>query len=79
MPHCVTELTHQDPPIKYDKDSELMEVCKGMAQMANGSFWAYSNKVELDQSIDNVMKDITDAIQVQPAQEIGDGDDAASF
>ena len=74
-----TELAHQDSPIKYDTDNELMEVCKGMAQMATGSFWAYSDKVELDQSIDNVMKDIMDAIKVQPVQEIGEGDDAASF
>jgi hypothetical protein len=49
------ELSHLTPPIDYESDEELMELCKGMSQMAPGAMFANPDSVELDQSAENVM------------------------
>jgi Histidine kinase-, DNA gyrase B-, and HSP90-like ATPase len=49
------ELSHRAPPIHYETDEALIELCKGMAQMAPRAIYASSETVELDQSVDNVM------------------------
>jgi hypothetical protein len=51
----VNELSHQTPPISYDTDEELIEICKAMAQMAPGAMFAGAETVELDQSASNVI------------------------
>jgi hypothetical protein len=55
------ELSHLTPPIEYETDDGLVEVCKGMAQMAPGAICAGPESVELDQSAENVMAAINDA------------------
>jgi hypothetical protein len=55
------ELSHLTPPIEYETDDPLIEVCKGMAQMAPGAMFAGPESVELDQSAENVIGAITDA------------------
>ncbi len=49
------ELSHRTPPIRYETDEQLIELCKGMAQMAPRAMYASPEAVELDQSVDNVM------------------------
>lgn len=49
------ELSHLDPPIEYETDDELIELCKAMAQMAPGAMFANDRTVELDQSAANVL------------------------
>jgi hypothetical protein len=51
-------LTHLDPPIHYDTDEDLADICKAMAQMSSGTIFATSEAVELDQSPANVMGEI---------------------
>jgi hypothetical protein len=51
----LVELSHRRPPIRYDTEEKLIELCKGMAQMAPGAIFASSTAVELDQSAANVM------------------------
>ena len=64
------ELTHLNPPIdEYQTDDELAELCKGMAQMAPGAICASSEKVELDQSAENVIAAIEAALQDYPPEE----------
>lgn len=55
------ELSHLSPPISYDTDEELREVCKAMAQMAPGALFAGTDRVELDQSAKNVIAAIDTA------------------
>ena len=55
-----TELLHSKPPIKYETDSKLMEICKTMQQMAPGAIWAGEERVELDQSAENAIAAIKD-------------------
>ena len=57
------ELSHLNPPITYESDDDLMDLCKGMYQMAPYAIWADSDKVELDQSADNVIDLIETAMQ----------------
>ena len=54
-------LSHLTPPIEYETDDALIEVCKAMAQMAPGAMFAGPESVELDQSADNVIATINDA------------------
>ena len=54
----MVELSHRKPPIEYDTEEALVELCKGMAQMAPGAIFAGSTTVELDQSTANVMSAI---------------------
>lgn len=49
------ELSHLTPPIEYETDEVLMDLCKAMAQMAPGAMFASSSNVELDQSAENVI------------------------
>ena len=63
------KLSHLTSPIKYERDSELAELCKGMAQMAPKAIVATSEKVELDQSADNVIAAIEAALRDYPPDE----------
>jgi hypothetical protein len=54
-PALANELSHLTPPIHYDTDDELREVCKGMAQMAPGAIFASFEAVELDTSAANAI------------------------
>lgn len=49
------ELSHRTPPIEYETDEVLVDLCKAMAQMAPGAMFAGSESVELDQSAGNVI------------------------
>ncbi len=60
------ELSHLTPPIKYATEDELYELCNAMAQMAPGAIFASREKVELDQSAENVIRDIELALQEYP-------------
>lgn len=64
-----TEVSHTEPPIWYETDEDIMELCKGMAQMAPGAMFAGSNTVELDQSSENVVAAIEAAMQEYPLDE----------
>ncbi len=57
------------PPIKYQNNQELIELCKGMMQMAPGAIFAGPKTVELDQSPENVIKAIEDAMRESEAGE----------
>ena len=63
------ELSHMNPPIDYDTDDDLFELCRGMAQMAPGTMFANPTTVELDQSAENVVAAIEAAMQDYPLDE----------
>ena len=63
------ELSHLTPPIKYETDEEVSELCKAMAQMAPGALFAGNETVELDQSPENVIAAIEAATQDYPPDE----------
>lgn len=63
------ELSNQEPPIQYETDDELAEVCKAMAQVAPGAIFATQDKVELDQSPENVIASLEAAFQEYPSNE----------
>ncbi len=63
------KLSYATPPIEYETDEELMELCKGMAQMAPRAMFATSSTVELDQSAQNVVATIEAAMQDYPPDE----------
>ena len=63
------ELSHATPPVEYETDEALFELCRGMAQMAPGAMFASSNTVELDQSAENVVIAIEAAMQDYPLDE----------
>ena len=63
------ELSHMAPPVEYETDEELLELCKGMAQMAPGAMFASASTVELDQSAENVIAAIELAMQDYPPDE----------
>ena len=63
------ELSHMTPPVEYDTDEDLFELCRGMAQMAPGAMFASSRTVELDQSAENVVAAIEAAMQDYPLDE----------
>ena len=65
------ELSHRTPAIDYERDDELVELCRGMAQMAPGAIFASSENVELDQSAENVIDSIERALQEFPLDELG--------
>ena len=64
-----TELRHLDPPLVYQRDDQIAELAKAMAQMAPGAIYADSEKVELDQSAENVIAAIEAATQEYPPDE----------
>lgn len=63
------ELSHVVPPVEYETDEDLLELCKGMAQMAPGAMFASGTTVELDQSAENVVAAIEVAMQDYPPDE----------
>ena len=63
------ELSHLTPPIEYETDEDLFELCRGMAQMAPGAMFANPTSVELDQSAENVVTAIEAAMQDYPPDE----------
>ena len=63
------ELRHLSPPIEYQTNDELFELCRGMSQMAPGAMFARPNAVELDQSAENVVAAIEAAMQDYPPDE----------
>lgn len=63
------ELSHLDPSIEYQTDDELCDLCRAMTQMAPGAIFATSEKVELDQSAENVIAAIEAALQDYPPDE----------
>ena len=64
-----TALSDITPAIQYERDEELREICKAMENMAHGAIWAYENKVELEQSVENVMNSIEAATRDYPTYE----------
>ena len=62
-------LSNMTPPVEYETDGDLIEVCRGMAQMAPGAMFAGSGTVELDQSAENVVAAIEEAMQRYPPGE----------
>ncbi len=63
------ELSHRTPPIEYETDEALTDLCKAMAQMAPGAMFAGSEAVELDQSAENVIAAIDAATKEYPVDE----------
>ena len=63
------ELSHMTPPVEYETDEDLFELCRGMAQMAPGAMFASASTVELDQSAENVVTAIEAAMQDYPLDE----------
>ena len=62
-PSLRTKLDGLKPPVKYQTDGELKDVCKAMAHMSQGTVWADNYKVGLDQSAENAIVAIERAIQ----------------
>lgn len=48
-------LSNITPPIEYETDDELADLCKAMAQMSDGTMYVTLDTVELDQSTANVL------------------------
>jgi hypothetical protein len=63
------ELSHLIPPILYETDEALIDLCKAMAQMAPGAMFASSDTVDLDQSAENVVAAIEAAVKDYPVNE----------
>lgn len=63
------QLSHMTPPVEYETDEDLFELCRGMAQMAPGAMFASASTVELDQSAENVVAAIEAAMQDYPLDE----------
>ena len=63
------KLSYLTRPIKYERDSDLAELCRAMTQMAPGAIFATSEKVELDQSAENVVAAIEAALRDYPIDE----------
>ena len=62
-------LLNLTPDIRYDRDEEIREICKAMENMAPGAIWAHDDRVELEQSVDNVMAAIEAATRDYPVYE----------
>ena len=52
------ELSHLVPPIEYDTDEEVTEICGLIKLMVPKLIWIDENKVELDQSAENIIAEI---------------------
>ena len=63
------ELSHATPPVEFQTDGEIADLCRGMAQMAPGAMFASPTTVELDQSAENVVAAIDEAMHEYPADE----------
>jgi len=66
-------LMKAEPPIKYQRASEVTGLCRTMAQMSGGAVWAYDDRIELDQSEENAIKAIEDALQECERRSLGGG------
>lgn len=55
-----SELYHLEPPIKFDTDDDVKEMCTSLSLMAPCSVRALEDRVELEQSVDNTIKEIAD-------------------
>jgi hypothetical protein len=62
-PALVNELSHLTPPINYETDEQLTELCKAMALMAPGAMYATSEAVGLDTSAANAIAAIDAAMK----------------
>lgn len=62
-----------EPPIKYQRSREVADLCRTMAQMSGGAVWAHDDRVELDQSEENAIKAIEDALQECERESLGGG------
>lgn len=60
------KLAGLNPAIRYETDHELRDICVALAQMSNGTMFARSDAVELDQSADNVITAIDAAMKEYP-------------
>ena len=58
-----TRLATLDPPIRYEHSGEVAAVCKAMDQMSEGAVWAHRDRVELDQSVENAVGAIDNALR----------------
>ena len=58
-----TRLAKMDPPIRYEESGEIADLCKAMDQMSEGAIWAHRDKVELDQSAENAIRAIENALR----------------
>ena len=65
------ELSHLEPPIFYETDEEVRELCRAMMQIAPGAVSARADRVELDQSAENVVQAIEAAVREYPPEEAG--------
>ena len=63
------ELTHKTPPVQYDTNDELRDLCKGISQMAPGALMATDQAVELDQSPENILAMLETATKDYPIEE----------
>lgn len=63
------KLAYLNPPIKYETDEPLIDLCKAMSQMAPGGIFANPSTVELDQSPANVVAMIDSAMKEYPLNE----------
>jgi hypothetical protein len=63
------KLAYLTPPIKFETDEPLIDLCKAMAQMAPGGIYANQGSVELDQSPANVIAMIDSAMKEYPINE----------
>lgn len=63
------KLAYATPPIKYETDEPLVDLCKAMSQMAPGGIFANPQTVELDQSPANVIALIESAMKEYPLDE----------
>lgn len=63
------ELSHLTPPIEYETDDDLIDLCKALAQMASRTMSATSETVELEQSASNVIASIDAAMRDYPLDE----------
>lgn len=61
-------LTHLREPIVYERDEELADICGALMQMAPGALYASDERVELDQSAENVIEAIKAALAEYPAE-----------
>ncbi len=62
-------LRHLPNPVKYEVDADLADVCTAMSQLAPRAIHADREKVELDQSVDNVMTALKKALHDSLANE----------
>lgn len=58
-----TRLAKMEPPIRYETSEDVAVLCKAMDQMSEGAIWAHSDRVELDQSVENAIGAIEEVLR----------------